>query len=206
MKAKIYFTALVLSLLLSKLVFAQGCMEASSDDGVNVIGYIQPTFDYYFFDEDQNGNTDPKPNSFYFKRARLGVTGNIPYDVSYYVMAEFSPLITGSAYLLDAFVTYAPFGKYAKVSMGQFKSPVGLELNTPCQSLHTIRRSTAVNYLAGPFRDMGVMLLGSTDSLFGMKDLISYRLAFLNGTGLNQWDDNKLSNLRKKFGQLTNNR
>lgn len=186
--------------MFSQSAAAQGCMEVDSDDGVSVIGYIQPTFDSYFFDTDENGNTLNKPNSFYFKRARLGVAGSIPYDVSYYVMAEFSPLLNdGSAYLLDAFVTYAPFKKYLKFSMGQFKSPVGLELNTPCQSLHTIRRSLAVNQLAGPFRDMGIMLLGSTDSLFGKKDLISYRFAVLNGSGLNQWDNNKYKDIAARI-------
>lgn len=200
MKTNIYFTAIILSLLFSNVTFGQGCMEADSDDGVNVVGYIQPTYDNYFFEEDDNGNTLNKPNSFYFKRARLGVMGSIPYDVSYYVMAEFAPIYNGgNAALLDAFVTYAPFKKYLKFSLGQFKAPMGLELNTPCHALHTIRRSTAVNQLAGPFRDQGLMFLGSTDSLFGKKDLISYRLAILNGTGLNQWDDNKFKDIAARI-------
>lgn len=192
MKTKIYFTALVLSMIFVRISYGQGCMEASSDDGIQVMGYIQPQYSYYFFDEDGQGNTLHKANSFSFKRARLGVMGSIPYDISYYVLADFSPILNdGSAYLVDAFVTYAPFGKYAKFSIGQFKSPVSLELNTPCQALHTIRRSTVVNNLATPFRDMGIMILGSTDTLFGKKDLFSYQVAILNGSGLNQWDDNK---------------
>lgn len=192
MKANIYFTALVMSILFAQAGYSQGCMEVDSEDGVTVIGYVQPTYDNYFFEEDMNGNTLNKPNSFYFMRARMGVAGAIPYDVSYYVMAEFSPIYNGgNAALLDAFVTYAPFGNYLKFSMGQFKSPVSLELQTPCHALHTIRRSIAVNWLAGPLRDQGLMLLGSTDSLFGKKDLISYQLAILNGTGINQWDNNK---------------
>lgn len=209
MKTNIFFAVIIFSLVFSKFSFAQGCMEADSEEGVNVIGYIQPSYDNYFFDEDALGNTENKPNSFYFKRARIGVTGSIPYDISYYVMAELGPLANkGSAFLLDAFVTYAPFKKYLKFSMGQFKSPVGLELNTPCHALHTIRRSTAVNHLASPFRDLGIMLLGSTDSLFGKKDLISYRLAILNGTGLNflgdttnlnTWDNNKYKDIAARL-------
>jgi len=196
MKTTFYFIAFVLFLFAARISFAQGCMETDSEEGVQVIGYIQPSYDNYFFDEDDQGNTRTKPNGFYFKRARLGVAGSIPYDVSYYVMAEFSPLFNdGSAFLLDAFVTYAPFKKYLKFSMGQFKSPVGLELNTPCHALHTIRRSTAVNQLAGPFRDMGIMLLGSSDSLFGKKDLFTYRLAILNGSGIGTWDDNKFKDI-----------
>lgn len=189
MKMKIYFTAIVLSMIFAKISFGQGCMETSSDDGVQVIGYIQPQYDFYMFGQDSEGNAT-KPNSFHFKRARVGVAGSIPYDISYYVMAEFSPYL-GGPYLLDAFVTYSPFKKYLKFSIGQFKSPFGLEVNTPCHALHTINRSTVVNQLATPFRELGFMLLGSTDSLFNRKDLFSYSLAIMNGTGINSVDDNK---------------
>jgi len=175
----------------SNSIFAQGCVEASSDDGPQLVGYIQPQFNYYMFGDKDNGDAN-KPSTFFFKRARVGIVGSIPYDISYYVMAEFSPgLKGGSPYLLDAFVTYAPFGKYLKFSLGQFKSPFSLELNTPCYALHTINRSTVVNQLAGPFRDMGLMLLGSSDSLFGMKDLFTYQFAIMNGTGINKIDDNQ---------------
>lgn len=174
----------------SSTVFAQGCVEASSDDGAQIVGYIQPQFNYYFFGDKANGDA-MKPSTFFFKRARIGVVGSIPYDVSYYFMAELSPgLNGGTPHLLDAFVTYAPFGKYLKFSLGQFKSPFSLELNTPCYALHTINRSTVVNELAAPFRDMGLILLGSTDELFGKKDLIKYQFAIMNGTGINVTDDN----------------
>ncbi len=192
MKKVIILLALFMGFGSLNLTYSQGCVEASSDDGVQVVGYIQPQFDYYFFGEDTKGNAI-KPNTFYFKRARIGVVGNIPYDISYYVMAELSP-VAGGPQLLDAFVTYAPFGKYIKFSMGQFKSPFSLELNTPCQALHTIRRSTVVNEMAAPFRELGFMVLGS----FGNeRDIISYRLAVLNGTGINNvlsatnYDDNQ---------------
>ncbi len=178
--------------LFSSSLFSQGCVEATSEDGPQLVGYIQPQFDYYFFGDDPNGNAI-KPSSFYFKRARVGVVGSIPYDISYYVMAEFSPAASGPQ-LLDAFVSYAPFGKYVKFSMGQFKSPFSLELNTPCHALYTIRRSTVVNELASPFRELGFMLLGS----FGKeRDIISYKVAILNGTGINNilsstnYDDNQ---------------
>jgi len=79
-----------------------------------------------------------------------------------------------------------------KFSLGQFKSPVGLELNTPCHALHTIRRSTVVNNLATPFRDMGLMLLGSVGK---ERDVLSYKFAILNGSGINTWDDNKYKDI-----------
>ncbi len=181
----------LLAIFNTNTITAQGCVEASSDDGPQLVGYIQPQFNSYLFGQDDYGNAK-EPSTFFFKRARIGIVGSIPYDVSYYVMAEFSPgLKGGSPYLLDAFVTYAPFGKYLKFSIGQFKSPFSLELNTPCYALHTINRSTVVNELAAPFRDMGLMFLGSSDSLFGIVDLIRYQVAILNGTGINKIDDNK---------------
>jgi len=185
MKKVILFIGLfLLALINSNTLTAQGCVEASSDEGPQIVGYIQPQFNYYMFGDKANG--DPlKPSTFFFKRARVGVVGSIPYDVSYYVMAEFSPgLSGGSPYLLDAFVTYAPFGKYLKFSLGQFKSPFSLELNTPCYALHTINRSTVVNQLAAPFRDMGLMFLGSSDSLFGIVDLISYKIALTSADAI----------------------
>lgn len=164
---------------------AQGCVEASSDEGPQLVGYIQPQFNAYFFGSKDNGDAI-KPSTFLFKRARVGVVGSIPYDISYYVMAEFAPE-AGGPQLLDAFVTYAPLGKYAKFSLGQFKSPFSLELNTPCYALHTINRSTVVNNLASPFRELGFMILGAIGK---ERDILSYKVAILNGTGINHLDDN----------------
>ncbi len=188
--ALLYIGLIILFAITSGPVSGQGCVETTSDDGPQIVGYIQPQFNSYFFGEKDNGDA-VKPSTFFFKRARVGIVGSIPYDVSYYVMAEFSPgLSGGNPYLLDAFVSYAPFGKYLKFSVGQFKSPFSLELSTPCYALHTINRSTVVNNLASPFRDIGIMFLGSSDSLFGIHDLISYKIAVLNGTGINVKDDN----------------
>jgi len=182
---------IVLAFLAAPLLSsAQGCMGGDDSDGVKVVGYIQGQFEQQFLGEDVKPfHGLQSANSFFFDRARLGVVGNIPYDFSYYVMAEFSPS-KGGPYLLDAFISYKRFDPYLTVSVGQFKSPFGLELTTPCQALHSVYRARFVGELASPFRDLGVMLLGSTGELFGMKDLIKYRLAITNGTGLNKFDNN----------------
>jgi len=173
------------------LSFAQGCMGGDSEDGVKVVGYIQPQYEYQFIGDDGTPFHNLKSNnSFYFNRARVGVVGNIPYDFSYYFMMEMSPT-KGGPQILDAFITYKRWDPYLNVSFGQFKSPFGLELTTPCQALHTVNRSRVVSELASPFRDMGIMFLGSTGELFGMKNLISYRFAITNGTGMNVFDDDK---------------
>ena len=185
MKKLIYSLTLVFALSLTSMgVQAQGCVEASGDDGPQLVGYVQPEFSYFFYGKDENGNAN-RPNTFYFRRARVGVVGSIPYDISYYVMAEFSPTFTGYPFLLDVFITYSPFDKYAKFSFGQFKSPFSFELAQPCWGLHTINRSIATRELAAPWRELQFMVLGA----FGNeRDVVSYKVSVMNGTGLNVLD------------------
>ncbi|MBN2747038.1 MAG: hypothetical protein JXR34_09960 [Bacteroidales bacterium] len=189
------FFALAAFLLISGYSFAQGCGDSGGDDGVKIIGFIQPEYQYQFVGDSVTSvmNGLKEPSSFYFRRARLGVSGSIPYDFSYYVIAEFSPSL-GGPYILDAFVTYKRWAPYLKISFGQFKGAFGLELQTPCHGLYTINRSRVVNELASPFRDFGVMLLGSTGEkeIFGMDhgDIFSYMLTLTNGNGQNVYDDN----------------
>jgi len=189
---KLFSVLIILLCFAFNKVNAQGCMEpASSTGGVSVIGYIQPEFKVAFNGENADG-TSANDMGFYFRRARLGVTGNIPYDFSYYVMAEFSSFQNGP-YLLDAFVTYNRFKPWFKISMGQFKKPFGLELGaTGCQDLYTINRSKVVNELTSPDRDLGVMLSGSTGTkkFFGLEkeNILSYVLSVTNGTGKNVYD------------------
>ncbi|HAQ17888.1 MAG TPA: hypothetical protein DCR40_01490 [Prolixibacteraceae bacterium] len=191
---KILFATFTFIALASSSAFSQGCMEPSgTSTGPQVIGYVQAENSTTFLGADASGN-DLTTNSFAFRRARIGVTGTIPYNFTYYVMTELSPAF-GGPYLLDAFLTWKAAGQYLKVSAGQFKSPFGLELSTPCQSLFTVDRSLVVNELAFPFRDQGIMLSGGTDSLqlFGIEkpNVLSYSLAITNGTGLNASDNNK---------------
>jgi phosphate-selective porin len=189
---KVFSILIVLTLYVVVRSNAQGCMEpASSTGGVSVIGYIQPEAKIGFNGNDADGSSK-NDMSFYFRRMRLGVTGIIPYDFSYYVMAEFSTFQNGP-YLLDAFVTYNRFKPWFKVSMGQFKKPFGLELgSTGCQDLYTIYRSKVVNELTSPDRDLGVMVSGSTgpQKLFGLEkdNVLSYSLSITNGTGKNTMD------------------
>jgi hypothetical protein len=189
---KLLLTGLIAFVLASSVSYSQGCMEPSgTSTGPQVIGYVQAENSTKLLGTDGTGN-DLTTNSFMFGKARLGVTGSIPYNFTYYVMTELSPSLNGP-YILDAFLTWKAAGQYLKVSAGQFKSSFGLELSTPCQSLYTIDRSMVVNELASPFRDQGIMLSGSSDSILviGEKtNILSYSLAFTNGTGLNTIDTN----------------
>ncbi len=178
----------------SLYTLAQGCLEplGGGSDGAKIIGYIQPQFAYHFYGKSLSGQCLDK-STFKFNRARIGVAGSIPYDVEYYVLLEASPNAYGYPYLLDAFVSYTRLGPYAKMSLGSFESPISLELNTPCNALHTINRSLVVDELT-PNRDLGFMMLGSTDTLnlFGLQtvNLFKYSFAITNGTGVLGLDNN----------------
>ncbi|GAB4313412.1 MAG: hypothetical protein Kow00127_04410 [Bacteroidales bacterium] len=199
---KVYFVfLLVLSWAMNPgLLWAQGCMEPTSDDGPQIIGYLQPQFDYHFYGTDDNGES-LNASTFRFNRARIGIMGNVPYDFNYYFLMETSsffqgnPFENGNAFLLDAFITYNRLGPWAKISFGSFKSPISRELNTPCHALYTINRSNFVDQLTNPNRDVGMMISGSTDTLnlFGKKtvNLLKYSFALTNGTGItHEFDDN----------------
>jgi phosphate-selective porin len=168
----------------------QGCMGGGSDL-IGVSGFIQPQYNYNLNGTDVNGNS-LNTNSFNFNRARLGVMGSIPYDIDYYFVAEFSSFKTAqkNVHLLDAYVSYTRFSQWAKITMGQFKSPFSMEQNTACSGLYTINRSEVVNQLAGPQRDLGLLISGGSDTT-----LFQYSLGIMNGTGMNEMDDNNNKNI-----------
>lgn len=188
----------IMLLMIFQTAWTQECMEGASEEGVNIIGFVQTQSDYNFLGEDLRGESLNELN-FYFNRVRIGVTGNAGYDFSYYAMTEMSPT-SGGPMILDAFVSYNRFAPYVKASFGQFRTPFGLEVgSTGCHKLHTINRTHVVSNLAAPFRDFGLMISGGTGdiSILGSKttNFLGYKLALLNGTGLNTPDDNRKKDL-----------
>jgi len=166
--------------------YAQGCDAPSSDEGVQVFGYIQPEINTQFLDE--------TVVNFQFRRARIGVMGIIPYDFSYYVLLETSQFMnpgdrTG-AFLLDAFVSYTRFD-YFKISLGSFKYRFGNELSQACNALYTINRSKGVDELTGGIgggnRDLGIMFLGGNKA-----SLFQYYVSLTNGYGVYETQKNNL--------------
>ncbi len=182
---KLIFIILAVGFCIPTMVVGQGCSAPSSDEGVTVWGYLQPEFNASFEEETQA--------SFNFRRMRIGFMGNIPYDFGYYVLLETSqfmnPNQTGP-FLLDAFVSYTRY-RYLKVALGSFKYQFGRELSMPCHGLYTINRSKMVDELTanlgGGNRDIGLMLLGGSDTT-----KLTYSVALTNGTGLFQTDNNLL--------------
>lgn len=186
---KVLILAIIFSAI-STYSLAQGCMGGGGDL-VGVHGFIQPQFNYSLNGTAADGSS-LDVNNFTFNRARIGVLGEIPYDIEYYFFIEASSFKSQSKlpHLLDAYVTYTRFGKWAKISLGQFKSPFGLEQNTSCSGLYTVNRAEVTSQLAGPQRDLGVLISGGND-----ETLLKYSIGFMNGSGMNVEDDNNNKNI-----------
>jgi hypothetical protein len=181
-KKLLIFLSLIMGISLNPLN-AQGCEDSGDDEeGVKVVGYIQPQYIYHDLNDATDMPDTVSNNTFQFKRARIGFLGSIPYDISYYVYLEFSPTIQGPK-LLDAFITYKGLGEYAYVSVGQFKSPFSLEQSLPCFGLYTVERSHIVNTVGAPIRDMGLMVSGKYE-------MLDYKVAIMNGSDANLNDNN----------------
>ena len=173
------------TLIFTTSMFAQGCEVDDPSDTlapakIKIFGYLQPEYQYT--------QGDPGESTFTFRRARIGVRGRVLDDFTYYFMLEASPFIGGQTpgvYLMDAFVTWDRFD-WAKISMGSYKQPFGLEVYaTGCHNLVTIDRAIVSDQLVVPQRDYGIMLLGGdTTTRF------SYAVAVMNGSGLLVKDEN----------------
>lgn len=195
MKIKIYILLVLAALFQISYTYAQGCDGDEPVTATNgtapqykIFGYLQTQYDYTF--------NNIHENTFTFKRARLGIRGNVANDFSYYFMLEASPFIggVGSAYLMDAFVSYKKYN-WAKISVGSFKQPFGLEVNTPCNNLTTIDRSIVSDQLVVPQRDYGLAILGGNKYT-----KFRYSVALMNGRGLNVKDNNSKKDI---IGRVT---
>lgn len=193
-----------------QMSFSQGCESPGEGNGVKIFGFIQPQYNHILTGVNGESTPDNNTSGFFFNRARLGVMGNIPYDFSYYFIMEYAP--KGGFGICDAYLSYDRFKPYMSVSMGQFKAPFGAEQMQGCHKLYTIDRSDVVNELAGPIRDMGLMISGGTGDKIkiseGITNVLAYQFALMNGEGRDVIDDgNEFSsitdNLKTYIGRLT---
>ncbi len=186
------FIVLMISMLTYQ-VQAQGCDAEDPNDSIapakiKVFGFIQPEYNYTL--------SDPAESTFKFRRARIGVRGRLFEDWTYYMMLETSPFIggVGSAYLMDAFVTWDKYN-WARLSVGSYKQPFGLEVQTACHALMTIDRAIVSDQLVVPQRDYGISIWGGN-----VNTRLNYAFAIMNGSGLNKVDNNNKKDL---IGRVT---
>ncbi|HSV89052.1 MAG TPA: porin, partial [Bacteroidales bacterium] len=183
---KVFTLVLLIALLSSYNAKAQLCVAPPADGGLTVFGFLQPQIETSF-------NRHSTDYTFAFNRARIGVTGIIPYDFVYYAVVEAGPNFPETPYLLDVFISYQRF-RWAQLTIGQFKSNFTLEMSTPCHMLHTINRSQVVNNLVSPDRDLGIMLSGTL-----LNDRLHYNMALTNGTGRGLRDNNQAKTFHSRI-------
>lgn len=152
---------------------------------ITLEGYMQLGYAY----NDQPGS---KTNSFEMTRAILMATGKITDKWTCYFMYS----LAGTPKILEAYTEYH-FLPELSVRVGEFKTPYTYENPLSPTVVELIDcYSQAVNYLAGvngsdPLygsssgRDLGLMIYGD---LF--KKIVNYKLAVMNGQGINMKDRN----------------
>jgi len=194
MKNKIILLFVLAFIFQVNNTYAQGCDSDEPENDsipapkIKIFGFFQPEYNYTL--------SDPSESTFAFRRARIGVRGRVFEDFSYYMMLETSPFIggVGSAYLMDAFITWDKYN-WAKISVGSFKQPFGLEVVTACSKLTTIERAIVSDQLVSPQRDYGIIVMGGNKYT-----KFNYSVALMNGTGLNTKDNN---NKKDIIGRVT---
>jgi len=128
-------------------------------------------------------------NQFFVRRARLFFDGQLTNKAGFKISAETAD--TGGKVLRDAFA-YIDYIPYNRVTVGQFKTPFGLETVEALGSNPAINRSLASNFIPYPtLRDLGVMLTGKYQTkAAGLPLGAGYSVGLFNGSGMNTSDDN----------------
>jgi phosphate-selective porin len=126
-------------------------------------------------------------NQFFMRRARVYLYGNVLEDIGYKVSFE----TASSSILRDAYV-YLDYVPHARLTVGQYKVPFGMEGTAALASHPMVDRSMATNFIHAPtLRDQGVMLSGDYETEAGGLPLgVSYYAMVMNGNGFNNADDN----------------
>ena len=152
---------------------------------ITLEGYMQLGYAY-------NDKPGSKANSFEMTRAILMASGRITDKWTCYFMYS----LAGTPKILEAYTEYHFLPEF-NVRLGEFKTPYTYENPLSPTIVELIDcYSQAVNYLAGingsdPLygsnsgRDLGLMVYGN---LF--KNLVNYKLAVMNGQGINKKDGN----------------
>lgn len=181
----------VFLLLLSLVCVGLSAQEKPWMKYINPSGYFQAGYSI-------DNNYD---NTFYIKRARLSVGGELYKSASfgrleYKVQAD----LAGSPKLVDYWLKYSIFDEL-NFQLGQFKTPLSIEnseyaplkLEMIDYSLliqRMVRMSTSdVSGISATGREMGIQLYGKMFRLGENHSLVSYNVGLFNGNGINKVDD-----------------
>lgn len=138
---------------------------------------------------------DADQNTFFVRRARLSISGDVTEHLEYKLQTE----MAGGVRMIDAFVK-CKFCNWLNLELGQFKTPFTLESQYILLNKEGIDYAQAINRLSGyndPLpgnrtngRDIGVMVYGGLMKLDGGYSLLNYNVGVFNGSGINRKDDN----------------
>ena len=162
-----------------------------------ISGYVQAGYEW-----------SDESSSFFIKRVRLDLRGDIARKLDYRVQLEFA----SSPKIVDAYLQYRPF-RQLNFKLGEYKIPFTIE-NTDyvplkfelieyplaLQRLMGFAEPIGGRYVGGAMqggetlkdtgRDMGLTLHGSFFPC-GERALLSYDVGVLNGAGINLRDNNR---------------
>lgn len=162
-----------------------------------ISGYVQAGYEW-----------SDESSSFFIKRVRLDLRGDIARKLDYRVQLEFA----SSPKIVDAYLQYRPF-RQLNFKLGEYKIPFTIE-NTDyvplkfelieyplaLQRLMGFAEPIGGRYVGGAMqggetlkdtgRDMGLTLYGTLVECEG-RALLSYDVGVLNGAGINLKDNNR---------------
>ena len=188
MKLKYYFLAIV-ALVLSVAASAQS-NSTFAKDYMSLSGYLQGGF------QTPGVGGDEPSSTFYLKRARVSLTGNVPQDnIDYRLQVD----MAGSPKISDLYFRYKPSAAF-NVQLGQFKIPFAIEndiygpttvefIDYSYITTLLARNADRFDSISAGGRDIGLQLYGGFGEARGY-NILSYNLGIFNGAGINKADNN----------------
>jgi len=154
---------------------ANGFTLASPDGAykLRLGGYTQADGRFFINDKANQGTS-----TFLFRRARLDFSGTVFKYFEFRILPDFAqPNSSSSVVLFDAYVD-ANYIPEAKLRVGKFKPPVGLERLQGAPYIEFIERAQPTNLV--PNRDFGAQLFGDL-----LQGALGYQVAVVNGVADN---------------------
>ena len=187
MKLKYYFLAI------AALVVSSASAQSDSTfakDYMSLSGYLQGGF------QTPGVGGDEPSSTFYLKRARVSLTGNVPQDnIDYRLQVD----MADSPKICDLYFRYKPSAAF-NVQLGQFKIPFAIEndiygpttvefIDYSYITTLLARNADRFDGISAGGRDIGLQLYGGFGEARGY-NILSYNLGIFNGAGINRADDN----------------
>ncbi len=187
MKLKYYLLAI------AALVVSSASAQSNSTfakDYMSLSGYLQGGF------QTPGVGGDEPSSTFYLKRARVSLTGNVPQDnIDYRLQVD----MVGSPKICDLYFRYKPSAAF-NVQLGQFKIPFAIEndiygpttvefIDYSYITTLLARNADRFDGISAGGRDIGLQLYGGFGEARGYH-ILSYNLGIFNGAGINKADNN----------------